>query len=276
MNPIFFSATSNPQGAARTEPQPSQAARTDAQTRNAQKNERTQALFAALFALDKSQNPRDERRARELVQDIALHCDCLCTAAVMALLKARRGATINTPDTEDLLQEARLGLVKAIRRFNPDKGVSFASYAYPLIMGEMRHFLRDRHALIRESSHAQARRFQGQDKEAPVGAYCAGLPGQHLPAEMGNGFSTEDGQLLDSVQEPDFAPQSDHRLTAQGALDALLRSPHRVDQLRGRAVQLRADGAKLHHIAADLGCSTSTARALLSTGIAAIKGALDE
>jgi RNA polymerase sigma-B factor len=44
---------------------------------------------------------------------------------------------------EDLLQVAALGLLKAIDRFDPDRGPSFASYAIPTILGEMRRYFRD-------------------------------------------------------------------------------------------------------------------------------------
>ena len=40
---------------------------------------------------------------------------------------------------EDALQSGREGLLKAIRRFDPDKQVAFATYA-SCIMGEIRHY----------------------------------------------------------------------------------------------------------------------------------------
>ncbi len=46
-------------------------------------------------------------------------------------------------DMEELYQLGCLGLVKAIRNFNLDYGVRFSSYAVPMIMGEIRRFLRD-------------------------------------------------------------------------------------------------------------------------------------
>jgi RNA polymerase sigma-B factor len=45
---------------------------------------------------------------------------------------------------EDLVQIASVGLVKAISRFDPERGFSFATFAYPTILGELRHHFRDR------------------------------------------------------------------------------------------------------------------------------------
>jgi RNA polymerase sigma-B factor len=44
---------------------------------------------------------------------------------------------------DDLLQVACLGLLKAIRRFDPERGVKFSSYATPTVLGELRRHLRD-------------------------------------------------------------------------------------------------------------------------------------
>lgn len=46
--------------------------------------------------------------------------------------------------SEDLIQVASLGLVAALGRFDPDRGVPFAAFAGPTILGELRRHFRDR------------------------------------------------------------------------------------------------------------------------------------
>lgn len=44
---------------------------------------------------------------------------------------------------EDMLQLGSIGLLQALRRFDPSRGLCFSTYAVPLIAGEIRRFLRD-------------------------------------------------------------------------------------------------------------------------------------
>jgi RNA polymerase sigma-B factor len=65
-------------------------------------------------------------------------------ARFMPLAKklARRYAWGREP-VEDLVQVACLGLVKAIDRFDHERGVAFSTYAVPTIAGELKRHLRD-------------------------------------------------------------------------------------------------------------------------------------
>ena len=46
--------------------------------------------------------------------------------------------------SDDLIQVASLGLVSALERFDPERGVPFAAFAGPTILGELRRHFRDR------------------------------------------------------------------------------------------------------------------------------------
>lgn len=47
------------------------------------------------------------------------------------------------PDMSDIIECGTIGLVKAFRTFDLERGCAFSTYAVPLIFGEIRRFLRD-------------------------------------------------------------------------------------------------------------------------------------
>ncbi len=46
-------------------------------------------------------------------------------------------------ETEDLIQIGLIGMLKAIKSFDSSRGTMFSTYAVPMIMGEIKKFLRD-------------------------------------------------------------------------------------------------------------------------------------
>jgi RNA polymerase sigma-B factor len=60
----------------------------------------------------------------------------------LALSLARRYSGGRHP-REDLEQVACVGLIKAVRRFDPGRGCAFTTFAVPTILGELRRFCRD-------------------------------------------------------------------------------------------------------------------------------------
>lgn len=74
----------------------------------------------------------DEEALSELVQE---HAGLVYAVAERFLHRGQ--------EKEDLVQIGMIGLVKAIRGFDVHFGVKFSSYAVPMIMGELRSFLRD-------------------------------------------------------------------------------------------------------------------------------------
>lgn len=50
---------------------------------------------------------------------------------------------------DDIYQVACMGILYAVERFDPDKGVKFATYATPTVLGEIRRYFRDKGNFIR-------------------------------------------------------------------------------------------------------------------------------
>ena len=65
-------------------------------------------------------------------------------AASLARRFAHRGES-----ADDLKQVALVGLLKAVERFEPDRGLQFSSFATPTIVGELKRHFRDRGWAVR-------------------------------------------------------------------------------------------------------------------------------
>src|SRR5581483_11752646 len=83
---------------------------------------------------------------------------------------ARRYGRSSEP-FEDLLQVASLGLLKAIDRYQADRGHPFQSFAVPTILGEMRRYFRDSGWAIHVPRGAQERALKVLDALQAIRAY---------------------------------------------------------------------------------------------------------
>jgi RNA polymerase sigma-B factor len=92
------------------------------------------------------------RRARLLGQVVEAN---LRLADGLAARYAGRGIAL-----DDLVQVARLGLVRAAQRFDPDAGTDFAAFAVPTVRGELRRHFRDCGWMVRPPRALQE--LQGQ------------------------------------------------------------------------------------------------------------------
>ena len=71
-------------------------------------------------------------------------------------------------EMDDLVQVGAIGLINAVDRFEPSRGVSFASYAVPCIVGEMQRHLRDRTHVVRVPRRVQEDRVRLRTAEAEI------------------------------------------------------------------------------------------------------------
>jgi RNA polymerase sigma-B factor len=60
-------------------------------------------------------------------------------------------------DLDDLVQIAMLGMLKAVERFDPERGIPFSSYASRTVNGEIKRYFRDRTWAVRPPRSAQER-----------------------------------------------------------------------------------------------------------------------
>jgi RNA polymerase sigma-B factor len=67
---------------------------------------------------------------------------------------ARRFAGSSEP-VEDLAQEGYIGLITAVDLYDPAKNVKFSTYATHFIIGQIKHYLRDRGKIIKEPAWLQ-------------------------------------------------------------------------------------------------------------------------
>jgi RNA polymerase sigma-B factor len=88
---------------------------------------------------DLFERAKDDRRARD---------EAVERFSPLAAYLARRFSGRGEP-VEDLVQVAHLGLVKAVDRFDPERGVKFSTYATATILGELKRHFRDRTWSIR-------------------------------------------------------------------------------------------------------------------------------
>ncbi|MCE5321998.1 sigma-70 family RNA polymerase sigma factor [bacterium] len=56
---------------------------------------------------------------------------------------------------EDLIQEGYVGLITSVDKYDGDKGVKFSTYATHFIVGQIKHYLRDKGKIIKEPAWLQ-------------------------------------------------------------------------------------------------------------------------
>lgn len=107
----------------------------------------------------------------------------------------------HTDNIDDLFQIGCIGLMKSIDNFDPTMGVKFSTYAVPMIIGEVRRFLRDNNSIrvsrsMRDTAykaiHAKEVLLAKSQEEPTIDAIAeeAGIPKENIVA------------ALDAIQSP--------------------------------------------------------------------------
>ena len=92
--------------------------------------------------------PDDPPRAEQQIQrrwrpeDVAARDRLVASHLPLVHRLCRRFRDCGEP-LEDLVQVGSIGLLKAAKKYDPDRGFSFITYAVPVIVGEIKNYLRD-------------------------------------------------------------------------------------------------------------------------------------
>jgi RNA polymerase sigma-32 factor len=205
----------------------------------------------------------------------------------------------------DLIQEGNIGLMKAVRRFDPDRGVRLVSFAMHWIKAEIHEYIVRNWRLVKiATTKAQRKLFFNlrsmkngsgtlhPDEVAHIARELKVKPEEVLEMEtrMGGhelaleGNSDDDNEdnfspltyLVDTALEPsDFlAEQQDEELKMSGLTNAL----ESLDERSRRIVQARwlqeNKSATLHDLADEFGVSAERIRQIEQKAMQKMKGLL--
>jgi RNA polymerase sigma-B factor len=152
-----------------------------------------------------ARGPRDRRRETLLftrygaTRDPQLRERLVETYLPLARTIARRYESPRVP-REDLVQVAAIGLMKAIDRYDPARGVAFSSYAVPTMVGEVQRHFRDHTWGVKPPRDLQERAQRVLTVNSAMSAELGRPPGAGEIAER-LGISLED--VVEALQACD-------------------------------------------------------------------------
>ena len=115
---------------------------------------------------------RQHERRRSIPEHILQRNDTVLMHLGLAHLGASRLLHNGSGERDDLLQEGRYGLIRAVERFEASRGHRISSYAMPRITGQIRHYRRDRLQTMRipwRLSDLHARGMKAQERRLHAG-----------------------------------------------------------------------------------------------------------
>lgn len=198
------------------------------------------------------------------------------------------------PD-DDLRQVAMLGLVKAVDRFDPDRGVAFSAYAGATIEGELKRHFRDRTWAARVPRSAKERHLDirratdelshtlGRSPTIDEIAGHLGLDRDEVVAGVAAGAARAAGSLdtrIDDDAPVDHDPvlaTTDEGFTLAEHRDAVARLLDRLPERERRIVELRFfEERSQSDIAERVGISQMHVSRLLRRSFELMRGWVDD
>jgi RNA polymerase sigma-B factor len=98
---------------------------------------------------------------------------------------------------DDLLQVALLGLLKAVERFDPERGLQFSTFATPTIVGELKRHFRDRGWAMRVPRRVQELHLQ---LGRAVGSLSQREGRSPTPAELAAYLGVSEEEVLEAME----------------------------------------------------------------------------
>jgi len=208
----------------------------------------------------------------------------------------------------DLIQEGNIGLMKAVKRFNPDQGVRLVSYAIHWIKAEIHEYVLKNWRMVKvATTKAQRKLFfnlrshkQGNHTFTPEQVEAVARELNVKPEEvvemetrLSGGDLALEGHVEDGEEE--FAPiayladnhneptrvleaKRQDRIQVEGLEDALARLDERSRRIiEARWLNVKDDGsggATLHELADEFGVSAERIRQIEAAAMKKMKGAL--
>ena len=109
---------------------------------------------------------------------------------------------------DDLYQVACMGIILAIDRFDPDRGVQFTTFMTPTVVGEIRRFLRDKVHLIRMPRKLYDALLKAESEKMRSGNLTVSELSERLgiPKEtLNEAYSAGDANFMKSLEDDAFS-----------------------------------------------------------------------
>jgi RNA polymerase sigma-B factor len=146
---------------------------------------------------------------------------------------ARRYLRSSEPQ-DDLVQVASLGLVKAVERFEPGRGIAFPAFAVPTILGELKRYFRDAGWAVHVPRSAQERAGKISNAQAELTARNGRSP---TVRELSRHVGLSEEEVLDGLQAAEAydatsleAPQASEDGGSTSYLDSIGADDERIER----------------------------------------------